>query len=507
MSKLLSMFENLDRGELTYPGGAEQNMDCDIVVVGGGGAGTTAAVRAAELGARVILVEKMSSLGGNSRFAGGLLSTNSEYQKSRGMRDNTDRYIETAYKHHKYTLNPAIFRRYISNSGTYYDWLVKHGLDTENTRWILDDAVCLIKKRTHPGYLGGHPAYGPGLMGSAILDLMKAYIDEKKIPVLLETKVRSLLTENGRVTGVLADGQNASYRINAGAVILSSGGFGGNVEMLRRFLPQYFSTDNYVSHYCLLSTTGDGIEMAEKIGAEVGRNMSVGISAISHIPGTYTVRSIVRQPLGILVNKNGQRFLCEDEADDAEFAMDLQPEGLGYYIYDRTSLLEAFKLAIETSPYGDEPPTWENLETDLLREKEEGKLAISDTLEGLCDYIGCSPEALRETVERCNRHYEQGYDNELFKKKENLRLIKDPPYFAIRILRNFDVTMGGVSINENLQALRPDGTVIPGLYVTGDCASNWMGTEYGPLFSSFAWAMNSGYIAAEEAQKHVKDNN
>ncbi len=506
MSKLLSMFENLDRGELTYPGGAEQNMDCDIVVVGGGGAGTTAAVRAAELGARVILVEKMSSLGGNSRFAGGLLSTNSEYQKSRGMRDNTDRYIETAYKHHKYTLNPAIFRRYISNSGTYYDWLVKHGLDTENTRWILDDAVCLIKKRTHPGYLGGHPAYGPGLMGSAILDLMKAYIDEKKIPVLLETKVRSLLTENGRVTGVLADGQNASYRINAGAVILSSGGFGGNVEMLRRFLPQYFSTDNYVSHYCLLSTTGDGIEMAEKIGAEVGRNMSVGISAISHIPGTYTVRSIVRQPLGILVNKNGQRFLCEDEADDAEFAMDLQPEGLGYYIYDRTSLLEAFKLAIETSPYGDEPPKWENLETDLLREKEEGKLAISDTLEGLCDYIGCSPEALRETVERCNRHYEQGYDNELFKKKENLRLIKDPPYFAIRILRNFDVTMGGVSINENLQALRPDGTVIPGLYVTGDCASNWMGTEYGPLFSSFAWAMNSGYIAAEEAQKHVKDN-
>jgi fumarate reductase flavoprotein subunit len=108
-------------------------------------------------------------------------------------------------------------------------------------------------------------------------------------------------------------------------------------------------------------------------------------------------------------------------------------------------------------------------------------------------------------VERCNRHYEQGYDNELFKKKENLRLIKDPPYFAIRILRNFDVTMGGVSINENLQALRPDGTVIPGLYVTGDCASNWMGTQYGPLFSSFAWAVNSGYLAAEEARQYVKE--
>ena len=112
MSKYLSMFENLDRGELAYPGGPEQTLECDIVIVGGGGAGTTAAVRATELGARVILIEKMSSLGGNSQFAGGLLSTNSEYQKSRGMRDSTDRYIETNYKFHKYTLNPAIFRRY-----------------------------------------------------------------------------------------------------------------------------------------------------------------------------------------------------------------------------------------------------------------------------------------------------------------------------------------------------------------------------------------------------------
>jgi len=504
MSKYLSMFENLDRGELAYPGGPEQTLECDIVIVGGGGAGTTAAVRATELGARVILIEKMSSLGGNSQFAGGLLSTNSEYQKSRGMRDSTDRYIETNYKFHKYTLNPAIFRRYISNTGKLFDWLIKHGFDTENTRWIFDDAVCLIKNRTHPGYLG-HPAYGPGLVGSNILDLMKAYIDEKKIPVLLETKVTSLLTEDGRVAGVLADGQNASYRIKAGAVILSSGGFGGNMSMLRRFLPQYFSNGNYMSHYCLLSSTGDGIEMAEKIGAEVGRNISIGISAISHIPGTYTVRSIVNQPLGILVNRNGQRFLCEDEADDAEFAMDLQPDGLGFYIYDRTTLLEAFKLAIENSQYGDEPPKWENLEPDLLREKEEGKLAVSDTLEGLCSYIGCTPEALRETVERCNRHYEQGYDDELFKKKENLRPIKDAPFYAIRIMRNFDVTMGGVSINERLQALRPDGSVIPGLYVTGDCASNWMGTQYGPLFSSFAWAVNSGYLAAEEARQYVKE--
>ena len=121
-------------------------------------------------------------------------------------------------------------------------------------------------------------------MGSNILDLMKAYIDEKKIPVLLETKVTSLLTEDGRVAGVQADGQNASYRIKAGAVILSSGGFGGNMSMLRRFLPQCFSNGNYMSHYCLPQLHGRRHRNGGKIGAEVGRNISIGISAISHIP-------------------------------------------------------------------------------------------------------------------------------------------------------------------------------------------------------------------------------
>ena len=74
----------------------------------------------------------------------------------------------------------------------------------------------------------------------------------------------------------------------------------------------------------------------------------------------------------------------------------------------------------------------------------------------------------------------------------------DGPWYAVKLIRKFDVTMGGVSVNARLQALRPDQTVIPGLYVTGDNASNWMGENYGPFFSSFAWACNSGYLAAGE---------
>lgn len=129
MSKLVSMYENYDRAELSYPGGPVEIMDCDIVVVGGGGSGMNVAVRASELGAKVIIVEKMEQMGGNSRLAGGLLSTTSKYQREMGFADQTDHYIETAHKFNRYLLNPAIFERYLKNSGHYLEWLVDKGLD------------------------------------------------------------------------------------------------------------------------------------------------------------------------------------------------------------------------------------------------------------------------------------------------------------------------------------------------------------------------------------------
>ena len=90
MVKLLSMYEHDDRPDFHHPGGPEQQLNCDIVVLGGGGSGIVAAVRAAQLGARVVVVEKMDVLGGNSWYAGGLLTTTSKYQRALGMEDQTN---------------------------------------------------------------------------------------------------------------------------------------------------------------------------------------------------------------------------------------------------------------------------------------------------------------------------------------------------------------------------------------------------------------------------------
>lgn len=498
MTKLLSMYEKQDRPELpAYPGGPAVRLDCDVAVIGGGGSGLAAAVRAAQKGARVVVVEKMDVLGGNSRFAGGLLSTSSRFQRELGMPDMTEEYYKQAYHLNKYTLDPAIFRRYIRNTGVFLEWLADLGLDTDNIRFAMG-AVAMVKERKDPGYLN-NPMYGPGLMGSTVLDVLTRALEPLPVQVLTSTKAERLLTdEAGRVTGLTAKGQQASYEIRANSVILSAGGFGANPALLRRFLPKYFSRDNYCAHYCLLSTTGDGILMAEQAGAEVGRNISVGLEGISHIPGTYSVQSIARSPKMLIVNRDGRRFIAEDDTEDAEFAMDLQPDGLAFLIFDAAAKSVIYQEAVDNARF-DPMTSREQLEADLIQEDAEGKCRIASTMAEAARFIGCTEQALAATIEQYNQMCGQGRDRELFKDKAHLIPVRQFPLCILRCQRKFDVTMGGVSIDRHLRALTPEGRPIGGLYVTGDGASNWMGEEYGPLFSSFAWAMNSGYLAAEEA--------
>ena len=502
MSKLLSMYEADDRPELSYPGGEEKVLACDVVVVGGGGSGLSAAVRAAQKGAKVILVEKMDKLGGNSYFAGGLLATNSKYHRAAGLPDKTEEYIRSNFKKHGYTQNSALVQRYIRNSGKFYEWIVDMGFDPENTRYIFDTVV-LMKERSEPGPLN-HPAYGPGITGSNICDVLITQLAPLGITVLDSTKVTKLLTDEAGITGVQARGQEADYTISAKAVILSTGGFGGNMEMLQRFLPEYFASDNYFSHYCLLSTTGDGISMAEELGAEIGKNVSVGVEAINHIPGAYSMQLASKCPRNVIVNKNGQRFVAEDDTAGATKVMDLQPEGIAYSLFPENDLDAIYEASLSRTNFGDRQPDRAEFDEDLKKELLDGKILRGQTIGELAEKIGCPAENLEKTLGDYDEFCKKGHDDDLLKAPEYLIEMGSGPLYAAKLYRKFDVTMGGVSINERLQVVRPDQSPIPGLYATGDVASNWMGTDYGPLFSSFSWAMNSGYLSGEEAAEFVK---
>ena len=186
MSRLINYYGDYDKPVPEHIGGEARELTCDLAIIGGGGAGLSAAVRAAEKGAKVVLIEKMSELGGNTRMAAGLLCTNSEILKAEGFPDTTEEHIDIYRREQKYRLDPAIYERFIRNTGAYYDWLASKGLDTENKRVVMDKVVMIRDRSTwEPLY---NPAYGPGLMGSAVTDLLGHIAEESdNIHILLGT--------------------------------------------------------------------------------------------------------------------------------------------------------------------------------------------------------------------------------------------------------------------------------------------------------------------------------
>ncbi len=499
MSRLINYYGDYDKPIPAHTGGEPKTLSCDIAVIGGGGAGLSAAARAAEQGARVVLLEKMTELGGNTRLAGGLLCVNSEILKAAGVKDCAEEHIDLYRRTQKYRLDPAIYERFIRNTGRFYDWLASRGLDTENRRIVMDRVVMVRDRSTwEPLH---NPAYGPGLMGSAVTDLLSTLAEQsEKITILLATEATAIKTdEHGSVTGVIAVGGGFDYEIRTPNVILATGGFGCDNELLKKNFPQYFSSDNYFSHYCLKHCTGDGIRMAEKIGAETGRNMSIGLEAMNHIPGAYILQRIIGEPGGVIVSAAGKRFMPEDDMENGEYVLDMQPDGLGWYVFTEQVKRKLYDLAVEHSRYGDWMPEYEQVDIDIADELKTGLVMKGDTIEELADGIGAPADVLRRTLTDYEGFCAAGEDKEFRKDPQYLMpLGLEGAWYAVRLTRKFDVTMGGVTIDGKNRALRPDGSVIDGLYVCGDVASGWMGADYGPLFSSFAWAVNSGFLTADE---------
>ena len=499
MSKLINYYGDYEKPVPPHPGGEKKQLSCDIAVIGGGGAGLSAAARAAEQGASVILIEKMSELGGNTRMAGGLLCTDSDNLKAAGVPDTTEEHIDLYRRTHHYRLDPAIYERFIRNTGRYYDWLVSHGLDTENRKIVMDKVV-MIRDRSDWEPLH-NPAYGPGLMGSAVTDLLEKLVRaSENVTVLLSVEATAIRTDaSGAVTGVSAAGGGYDYEISTENVILASGGFGCDNALLQKYFPQYFASDNYFSHYCLKHCTGDGIRMAERVGAETGKYMSIGLEAMNHIPGAYILQRIITEPCGILVSGTGRRFMPEDDMENGEYILDRQPEGVGWYVFTEAAKRKLYDLAIEHARYGDWMPEYEQVDRDIADELKTGLVVKGDSITALAEGIGAPAEVLRKTLADYEGFCADGTDREFRKDPQYLMAMgTEGPWYAVRLLRKFDVTMGGVSIDGKNRALRPDGSIIPGLYVCGDIASGWMGEEYGPLFSSFAWAVNSGFLTADE---------
>lgn len=462
-------------------------MTADVIIVGGGGAGLAAAVGASDEGASVILIEKTGFLGGNSIVAGGIYNAPDpdlqDYAVFSGDQDSMieDALAEEPVSEEHAALQAAVreeFEAYKASDKTLFDSANWFALQT----WNGGDKIAnldLVKVLTAGAFpalewlesmgmefndfvtLGGgslyprtHGATTPN--GTGYIKAFKTALEGREnVQIVMDTEGKSLIMDGDKVVGVNAvgkDGNAVTLMANKG-VILTTGGFAGNVELRQKYcegekwpdLGPSLTTSN------MPGVTGDGIFMAEAAGAEL-----IDMDQIQLLPfcnpqtgATFDITSA-----NCFINNEGKRFVREDgRRDEMSKGMIAQPDGEVYYLFSCEDPNEVYSLGKKTLQY--------YLDNNLYG------YMISDSLEGIAEKMGVPADTLAETVAAFNEHTKNGTSDE-FGRTSWAATIEGPYYVAYQRKPAVHHTMGGVRIDTQTHALRADGSIIEGLYCAGE---------------------------------------
>ena len=412
------------------------NQQADIVVIGAGGAGMTAAIQAVQDGATdVVILEKMPVTGGNTtRSTGGLNAAGTSYQEADGVEDSVELFVEDTMKGGKELNDKELVTVMAENSAGAVDWVNEIGGDLSVVGMFGGASVKRIHRPTDTS------AVGPMLVKA-----LNAKTEELGIPVLLETTAEKILVDDsGKVCGVTGtDKDGQEFTIDCTAVVLATGGFGANSDMVVEYKPDLagFCTTNHAG------ATGDGIAMAKELGAAFVDMEQIQTHPTVN-PDTQTMYTEgVRGNGAILVNKEGKRFVDELETRDVVSAAILeQTDKVCYLVFDQA--VRESLAAIESYI-------------------KAGIVTEADTPEALGEAIGIDGAALAETLKTYAGYKAAGKDEDFGRESMELALDK-PKYYAALCAPAIHHTMGGVKINTKTEVLKEDGTAIPGLFAAGE---------------------------------------
>ncbi|MBD0023967.1 FAD-binding protein [Gordonia pseudamarae] len=433
--------------------------EVDVLVVGLGMAGGCAAVEAASHGARVLVLERAAVAGGTTSLAGGhfYLGGGTAVQAATGHADSAEE-MEKYLNAVSADPDPEKIHLYCRDSVDHFNWLEALGFSFERS-YFPDKAI--IQPQTQGlMYTGnekvwpfrdiaapaprGHKVPVPGDTGGAslVIGLLVKRLAELSVEVRYETGARQLVVDpDGRVAGVAWKSPDGSGFIRAGSVIITAGGFVSNSAMIAENVPQMAEKP-----YPLGTTYDDGLGL--RMGVSVGAQLRGMDQAFVTAP-IYPPASMV---MGVLVNKNGDRFVAEDSYHSRTSAFVLeQPESVGYLVIDETHM---------------------NPEKNYLVPLIDGWETIEEMEAGL----GIPEGRLRDTIERYNEHAANGEDPDFHKAPEYLAPLTQGPWAAYNLSLGKAMyagfTMGGMATTVDGRVRRADGSVIEGLYAAGACASN-----------------------------------
>ena len=457
--------------------GEVETLTADVVIVGGGGAGLAAAASALENGASVIIVEKMASLGGNTSAADGLYNAvDPERQGAMGIEDSVEQFYEDTFVGGDEKAKPELVKTLTENAMESLYWLEGMGLKMDS------------KIYTGTGALWPRGHYGETHKGTDYTSVLAETCKNGGATILTETKAVELIQdESGRVVGVKAEGKANDYVINAkGGVVLSTGGFGFNVEMRQKYNTQWPDLGEHVKCSNVPSATGDGILMAQGVGANL-----VDMEYIQF----YPVGDVNTGKLGstlpggtdsrIAINKEGKRFMAEDgRRDEQSKAIFAQTDGVCYIVVDADTI-----------------DTKEELE-EVQKHIESGEVITGATVEEFAANLGVDVAIIQETFDQYNASVDANKDEAFGRVLLKEKMDKGPFYAGLRA-PTIHHTMGGIEINANTEVLNTNGEVIKGLYAAGETTggihgSNRLGGN------ALADVMVFGRIAGSNAAKAAK---
>lgn len=461
----------------------DSTVDADVVVVGAGGAGMTAAITAAAEGKNVVILESQSMVGGNSvRATGGMNAGKTVYQDENefGESAGVEKTLKTAAEKYAdnetitalaktvseqwaaYQANPTgyfdsvelmeldtmiggkgindpeLVETLCANSADAIDWLDEHGITLHNVSSFGGASV----KRIH------RPVNAEGKtvsVGSYMIPLLQENCEKAGVKMMLDTTATEILTDaNGAAVGVKATGASGeTVTVNAKAVVLASGGFGANLDMVVKYKPELkgFMTTNAAG------IQGQGIEMAEAIGAATVDMDQIQIHPTVEANTAALITEGLRGDGAVLINAEGKRFIDEVGTRDVVSAAEIAQTGSYSWLVVDQAMVDASSV--------------------IQGYIKKGYTVTGETYEELGKAMGVDAAAFAETMEKWNGYVEAKNDPD-FGRTSFANPLNTAPYYAVKVTAGVHHTMGGLKINANTEVLNEKGEVIPGLFAAGE---------------------------------------
>ena len=427
-----------------------EEVKTQLVIVGGGPAGLSAAIEAKDNGVEdVILVEKLDILSGNGKFDMNFFDIiNTEAQKANGIEDSVEKFIE-------------------DKKDSVWDSAERLQAQAEGAS-VVDGWLRNMGIQLNFNYSGrSHMAEADAYAGEHIQDNLEKKVQELGVDVRTGTKGLDLIMEDGKATGIKVESKEGTYDIKADAVIVATGGFSHNKELLAEYAPgaERLATSNQ------MGATGDFVS--------VFQDHDIKMDHMDKLSVFKTIISGRRDLTGagdgfLLVNKNGERFVDESSASMVVGNAILDQEGgKAFYIYDQRLYDSAYRLK---------------------KHNDLGYHVKADTLEELAEKLGVNAENLKASVEGYNKGV-TGEAADPFRKEAFTETFgAEGPYYGVQVETAIHMTKGGVVADEKAQVINNDGNVVDGLYAAGEVVDT---------SGAYSASVIFGRISGQEAAKHI----